>query len=367
MSALRTESVSQAIAPSLEFELPADLEAHEPPEARGLSRDGVRLLVGQAGLGMGPDGAGTTPDVIRHQRFADLPDLLEPGDVLVVNRSGTLPAAIDLPDGHRTVHFSTLAPDGSWLVELRRDAEPDASGQPGERIGLPGGAEVVLRERHVSGRLWHARVTVTDVPAYLAEFGRPIRYGYVAQRWPLDDYQTAFATVPGSAEMPSAGRPFTPELVTRLVARGVLVVPVTLHTGVASPEFHEPPYAEWFEVPEPTARVVNGALAAGGRVVAVGTTAVRALESAVAPDAAAANGGTPVVTATEGWTDLVITPHRGVSVVSGLLTGLHEPRASHLLMLEAIAGAELVHRCYAAALEEGYLWHEFGDLNLLLP
>jgi S-adenosylmethionine:tRNA ribosyltransferase-isomerase len=273
---------------------------------------------------------------------------------------------VDLPGGRETrlaVHFSTLAPDGSWLVELRRGDDPNPGGHAGDRLALPGGVDLLLRERHVSHRLWHAVLTVPDVRRYLATYGRPIRYGYVAEQWPLEAYQTAFAAVPGSAEMPSAGRPFTPEIVTRLVVRGVLVVPVTLHTGVASPEAHEPPYAEWFEVPEPTARVVNDASSRGARVVAVGTTVVRALESAVesAPEA-----GRGVIAPAQGWTDVVITPERGVRVVSGLLTGFHEPRASHLLMLEAIAGPDLVRRCYTAAIDEGYLWHEFGDVNLLI-
>jgi S-adenosylmethionine:tRNA ribosyltransferase-isomerase len=341
--------VRSAGIPSLDFTLPPALEAHEPPEARGLTRDGVRLLVGRS--------AGD----VSHHAFGELPDLLAPGDVLVVNRSGTLPAAVDLPDSDgtgRAVHFSTLAPDGAWLVELRRGDGPDPGGRTGDRVSLPGDAELVLRERHVSRRLWHAVLTVPDVPRYLATYGRPIRYGYVAEQWPLETYQTAFATVHGSAEMPSAGRPFTPEIVTRLVARGILVVPVTLHTGVASAEADEPPYAEWFEVPEVTAHVVSDATSRGARVVAVGTTVTRALESAPP--------GPGVIAAAEGWTDVVITPERGVRVVSGLLTGFHEPRASHLLMLEAIAGPDLVRRCYTEAIDEGYLWHEFGDVNLLI-
>ncbi|WP_349689402.1 S-adenosylmethionine:tRNA ribosyltransferase-isomerase [Actinopolymorpha sp. B11F2] len=347
--------VDRAGPPSIDFSLPAALEAHEPPEARGLTRDGVRLLVGRSPR----DGQGAGG--VSHHAFRELPDLLSPGDVLVVNRSGTLPAAVDLPDDsgtQRAVHFSTLAPDGSWLVELRRGADPDPGGQPGDRLALPGGVDLLLRDRHVSHRLWHAVLTVTDIPRYLAAYGRPIRYGYVAEQWPLEDYQTTFATIPGSAEMPSAGRPFTPEIVTRLVARGVLVVPVTLHTGVASAEAHEPPYAEWFEVPDVTARVVSDATDRGARVVAVGTTVVRALESAPP--------GSGTIAAAHGWTDVVVTPARGVRVVSGLLTGFHEPRASHLQMLEAIAGTELVRACYAAALDGGYLWHEFGDVNLLI-
>ena len=175
----------------------------------------------------------------------------------------------------------------------------------------------------------------------------------------ISAYQTVFATEPGSAEMPSAARPFTDRVVTRLVSAGVLVVPVLLHTGVASPEAHERPYPERFAVSATTARIVNQAKTAGNRVIAIGTTAVRALESATDLD------GT--VYAVDGWTEVIITPERGVRVVDGLLTGFHEPRASHLDMLAAIAPPALLDRCYAKAVEAGYLWHEFGDVNLLLP
>jgi S-adenosylmethionine:tRNA ribosyltransferase-isomerase len=180
----------------------------------------------------------------------------------------------------------------------------------------------------------------------------------VPAAWPLSAYQTAFALDPGSAEMPSAGRPFTPELVARLVAGGVLVAPVTLHTGVSSPERHEPPYPEAYRVPEATARAVEAARGWGGRVIAVGTTVVRALESVAAADGS--------MTAGEGWTGLVVTPERGVHAVDGLITGWHEPQASHLLMLEAIAGRELLDASYRAAIEAGYLWHEFGDSHLIV-
>ena len=209
-------------------------------------------------------------------------------------------------------------------------------------------------------RLWLARV---DGPgplgAALAAHGHPIRYGYVRNDWPLSDYQTVWATEPGSMEMPSAGRPFTPELITRLVAAGVLVAPLTLHTGVSSPERHEAPYPERYEVPEATARVVNAVRGWGGRVVAVGTTVVRALETAVDADGS--------VNAGAGWTGLVVTPERGVRAVDGLITGWHEPQASHLQLLEAVAGRDLLTRCYDEALAGGYLWHEFGDSHLILP
>lgn len=391
----------------LDFHLPKNLEAHEPPEARGQRRDGVRLLVGAAtaglvsgqvsggvsglasggvsgeasgganrgasGLASGQaNGAGSgeargePSGEVSHHRFTDLPDLLRPGDVLVVNTSGTLPAAVPIVERPLTAHFSTEQRDGRWLVELRGNAgkatKPYAGGAPGERLTLLGGGALTLRERYSRERLWIADVDTgryRSVSRLLAEQGRPIRYDYVRKPWPLSYYQTVFARVPGSAEMPSAARPFTAEVVTRLVAAGVLVVPIVLHTGVASPEAHERPYPEWFSVPEVTARVVNQAKRAGGRIIGVGTTAVRSIESATDEQG--------VVHERSGWTELIITPDRGVRVIDGLLTGFHEPKASHLDMLAAIAPADLLERCYAAAIEGGYLWHEFGDVNLLLP
>lgn len=331
----------------MDFPLPASLEASAPAEERGTGRDDVRLLVSRIGTG-----------VTGHHHFRQLPQLLTAGDVLVVNNSGTLPAAVDTAAGP-SVHFSTEQDDGGWVVELRAGDERYAGGAVGDVVELPGGARLTLRARYSPDRLWLAGVDVCDVHAYLAANGRPIRYGYVRQPRPLAAYQTVFATRPGSAEMPSAARPFTHELVTRLVSEGVLITPITLHTGVASPEAQEKPYPEWFEVPESTARVVTQARAAGNRVVAVGTTAVRALESVT--DAYGR------ITATSGWTDLVVTPERGVRAVDGLLTGLHEPRASHLLMLQAIAGPHVLRRTYTEALDRRYLWHEFGDVNLLLP
>lgn len=353
---------------TVDFTLPPSLEAHEPPEARDRTRDGVRLLVSRRATGE-----------VAHHEFRDLPTLLDPGDLLVVNTSSTLPAAVRLD--RISVHFSTPVPGGGdrlWLVELRRltgkSSSPYTGGCPGEWIPMPGGATLTLVGRHKGGseghggssahresdRLWEARLS-TDVVPYLRRHGTPIRYGYVRRDWPAAAYQTVFAhdRTTGSAEMPSAARPFTPELVTRLVSRGVLIAPITLHTGVASPEAHEPPYAERYEVPEPTAALVEHVRARGNRVIAVGTTAVRALETSVD-----ASGH---VRASKGWTEHIVTPERGVQAVGGLLTGLHEPRSSHLMMLTAIAGPDLLASTYEAALAERYLWHEFGDVNLLLP
>ncbi|GIE95525.1 S-adenosylmethionine:tRNA ribosyltransferase-isomerase [Paractinoplanes rishiriensis] len=333
-------------AATLDFELPAELAATEPAEASGRRRDDVRLLVSR----------GST---VSHHRFRELPRLLAAGDLLVVNNSATLPAALDAAP--LVVHVSTARPDGTWLVELRRPAAgstgPSSAGHPGMRLAVPGGT-LTLR-RPFTGRLWVADAEVPgSMVDYLTAHGRPIRYAYTERDWPLSTYQNAYATEPGSAEMPSAGRPLTGAVLAEAAGRGVLVAPVTLHTGVASPEVDEPPYPEWFAVPAPTAALIGHVRAAGGRVVAVGTTVVRALESA-------ARSGR--VTATSGWTDLVIGPEHRVRAVDGLLTGLHEPRASHLRMLTAVAGEDALRASYAEALRGRYRWHEFGDVHLILP
>jgi S-adenosylmethionine:tRNA ribosyltransferase-isomerase len=331
------------------FTLPAELEAHDPPEARGLPRDGVRMLVSRRSSGE-----------ISHHRFRDLPDLLLPGDLLVVNTTATLPAQVRARDG-LAVHFSSPRPDGSWLVELRQIEDkisvPNGRGYPGQRLSLPAGAVLTLEGR-ATARLWRARLDVAVVP-YLLKHGLPIRYSYVPRDWALPFYQTVFARDPGSAEMPSASRPFTPSVVTRLVAGGVLIAPLTLHAGVSSLEAGEDPYPEPYDVPPATARLVNHVRAHGGRIIAAGTTVVRALETVVLPCGQ--------VAASAGWTSHVVTPETGVRAVDGLLTGLHEPRSSHLRMLAAFAGPELLSRCYQAAIGSGYLWHEFGDVHLLLP
>jgi S-adenosylmethionine:tRNA ribosyltransferase-isomerase len=255
--------------------------------------------------------------------------------------------------------------EGLWLVEPRRPAVPASlpyrDELAGETLVLSGGGEVEILARYPdSQRLWVAAIHLPEpLLTYLSQHGRPIRYSHVPQDWPIAAYQTVYATEPGSAEMPSAGRPLTPELITALVARGIGVTPLVLHAGVSSLEDHELPPPEPFRVSAETAGRVNATRAAGGRVVAVGTTVVRALET-VADERGVAHPG-------QGWADTVITPERGVRIVDGLLTGWHEPRASHLLILEAIAGRAMLEDAYRAALERGYLWHEFGDLHLILP
>ena len=365
-----------ATQPSTHFASPEGHTATEPPELRGLRRDGVRLMV-------------ATPAGIRHTVFYRLGDQLSAGDVLVVNTSATVPGQLD---GNRdgsavVVHIANRLGDGTRVVELRtapHASAPVLDGRVGEQIDLPAGGVLELIAPYpelratttaadsardaraaqqiashsspngVGNRLWRGRLTMPQsLSNYLREHARPISYGYLNGSFPISAYQTIFALCPGSAEMPSAGRPFSAELVARLVARGVIFAPITLHTGLSSQDAGEAPQPEWFEVSETTAHLVNSSRARGGRVIAVGTTATRAIESAARPDG--------VVTAAWGWTDLVISPERPVRVVDGLITGWHNPDASHLLLVESVAGAELTQHAYDAAVAEHYLWHEFGD------
>jgi S-adenosylmethionine:tRNA ribosyltransferase-isomerase len=335
----------------LDFDLPTELEARSPVEPR----DDVRLLVAR-------------PSGLTHAAFGEIASFLVPGDLVVVNTSATLAASVS---GRRAdnrlvqVHFSTLLDDGTWVVEIRppgRATGPVTDVRPGERVVLADAVDLVVLEPHpaAQSRLWRSRISVDGgVPRFLARHGAPIRYAYLSGAFPLAAYQTVFAREPGSAEMPSAGRPFTTDLVTDLVVRGVAVAPVTLHTGVSSQDAGEPPLPERFVVSSATARQVNATRQAGGRVVAVGTTVTRALESA-------ADGGAQVH-ARSGWTDLVLGPDRPARVVDGLVTGWHASGASHLQLLQAVAGPDLVQAAYAEALRERYTWHEFGDSCLLLP
>jgi S-adenosylmethionine:tRNA ribosyltransferase-isomerase len=350
---------------------PEGAVATGPPEARGVPRDGVRMLVAT--------NRGLTHRLARH-----LPAVLRAGDVLVVNTSDTLPGALPgvTADGERVeVHLSTVDPEtevepgteypvalrsnrSRWILEVRTrgplGGDPSYADRAGTQIRLAGGGVVRIEHAHPADaarpRLWTAELrTPTPLLSWLCEHGDPIRYRYVSSPWRLSAYRTTYADTPGSAEMPSAGRPLTPRVFRRLRARGVEVASVVLHCGVSSLESGDPPYSEWYQVPRSTADTVATARREGRRVIAVGTTVVRALESA-------ADGGQ-----LSGWTDLVITPERGVSTVDGLLSGWHEPAASHLMMLEAVAGRPLLQASYEEAVRAGYRWHEFGDLHLILP
>ena len=336
------------------FERPLDLQATQPAEARGVPRDHARLMV-------------STERGHVHTRFTELAHYLRPGDLLVVNDSATLPAS--LPAHHAdlgafVVSMATHFGNGMWLIEPRW-----SSAQPGP---LPVTAGMMLTIADLPARLiapypglprlWFAQID-GDVRAAMERTGKPIRYGYVQESYPLTTYQTVFAAVPGSAEMPSAAYPFTRRVVDSLRANGVTIAPITLHTGVSSLEVetevveNHPLYPEPYFVSARTAKLVNQANHDRRRVIAVGTTVVRALESAW-------NGHE--VEPSRGFTRLYIHPKRGVNVVDGLITGLHDPVTSHLAMLYTIAGQEAIRESYAEAVREGYLWHEFGDSHLIL-
>lgn len=344
-------------APGVVFE--ASTFAPRPAEWRGLARDQTRLLVA------GPDG-------LVHTRFAHVADHLSAGDLVVANDSATVPGELDATLGTTAVvvHLGSELTDGTRVVEIR--TAPDAAravldASAGDELAVTGAdARLVLIDPWPSGRpesptgvgnrLWRARV-VGDLAAALRDGGRPIAYGYLDRRYPLSAYQSVFSTRPGSAEMASAARPFTPEVLERLWAKGVHLATVTLHCGLSSQEAGEAPGPEWFEVNAVAAAAINAARAAGRRVVAVGTTVTRALESSWSGEA---------VAATSGWTTRVVTPLDPPRVVDGLVTGWHDPQASHLLLVEAVAGRERAQLAYDAAAASGYLWHEFGDSALLL-
>jgi S-adenosylmethionine:tRNA ribosyltransferase-isomerase len=329
------------------------LEAEEPPEVRGADRADIALLVATRA-----DGG------LAHARFGELGRFLRPGDLLVVNTSATLPAALPARlDGEDVLlHLSTPAGAGNWVVELRT---ADLMPLPGPRMGavveLPGGGSAKLLARYLASRRLSVAWLALGEPIedYLRQHGHPIRYRHTPGKWPIDAYQTVFAIDPGSAEMPSAARPFTAELVAELTAHGVLFAPLTLHSGVSSLELEESPYPERYRVPGETARLVNAVHDWGGRVIALGTTVVRALET-VASAAGRVRAG-------EGVTNLVVTPERGLHAVDGLITGWHEPSSSHLRLLEAAAGPDLLSHSYAAAEACRYRFHEFGDSHLILP
>jgi S-adenosylmethionine:tRNA ribosyltransferase-isomerase len=343
------------------FVLPQELAATAPPERRGVPRDQVRLLVIDRWSGR-----------VEHTRFDQLGDHLRPGDLLVFNSSRTLPASLGGCTGPGgpclEVRLAEHLPDDSWLALLVcREGEPFACGlREGLVVSFGQGLTATVHERDAAiPRLWRLRFSRSgsELIDQLYRLGRPIRYEYVSQPWGLDYYQTVYAREPGSAEMPSAGRAFTWKLLFALQQRGIESAHILLHTGLSSylddelDALHPASEEEYFVGVE-AAEKVRRARAAGRRVIAVGTTVVRALESAVGPDGH--------VRAGHGYTRLHVTAGHRLRAVDGLLTGLHEPEASHLDLLTAFLPAERVRSAYEGAVRLGYLWHEFGDLNLIV-
>jgi S-adenosylmethionine:tRNA ribosyltransferase-isomerase len=332
---------------------PREQRASLPAELRGLRRDGARLCVVERAMGR-----------ITHTTVAHLGEHLAPGDLLVVNSSRTLPAALRVTrdDGQQVQLRAGALREGEWDA-LAVETDPphrNVELRVGELLRARSGLELRVHcERADAPLLWRMTVEFGDPMTTLLRDGEPIRYSYVPEPVALEHYQTVYAGTPGSVEIPSAGRHLTWELLGELRTAGIDVTDIVLHCGLSSfqdddVDRHKPLIEEWFAIRTETAERINRAR----RVIAVGTSVIRTLETAADAD------GT--VHAMSGWTPLVITPRTRLRVVDTLLTGLHEPPATHLDMLGALLDESLLERAYAEVRERGYLWHEFGDAMLIV-
>ena len=338
-----------------DYELPPELIAQAPlPE-----RDASRLLVLERATGS-----------VAHRAFADLPELLAPGDLLVVNRSRVIPARLlgrRASGGEAEVLLVRDRGEGRWEALVR----PGRHLRPGQRVTVDDDLSVVIesealaddgrrqvrllsKRRDVEGAL--ERAGRTPLPPYIRRPDEP------ADR---ERYQTVYAREQGSVAAPTAGLHFTAALLERLEARGIARAEVVLHVGpgtfqpvkVARVEDHRVA-PEAYVVPAETAAAVERTRTAARRVVAVGTTTVRALESAARPDGTLATG--------EGETGLVIVPGHRFQAVDALVTNFHLPRSSLLLLVAAFAGREMVLRAYAEAVRERYRFYSYGDAMLIV-
>ena len=313
----------------------------------------------------------------RDLRVGELPALLDPTDLVVVNDSATLPASLrgKLGDAAIELRLAGRRADGAWNAVLfgagdwrtrTEDRPAPPAPRRGDRLAL--GLELSARVESVaalSPRLVTVRFEQSEDAFWSALYrhGRPIQYAYTAGPLELWHTQTPYAARPWSVEAPSAGRPLEPSLLAALARRGVAVAALTHAAGLSSTGDaaldRALPLPERSHVPVATVNAIEAARARRGRVVAVGTTVVRALEGC-----AYAHGGRLV--AGEGVTDLRIGAGFAPAVVSGIFTGMHEPEASHFSLLEAFAPRALLADAHAHAEEVGYLAHEFGDSMLIL-
>jgi len=335
-----------------DYELPESAIAQAPVEPR----DASRLLVLHRGRG-----------TLEHRTFRDLPEYLRPGDVLVINDSRVIPARLfgEKEGTGGSVELLLLERRGldTWEALVR----PGRRVRPGARLVFGGGllrAEV-KDVTPAGGRIvsFFYEGVFEDLLRRLGEMPLP---PYIKER--LDDperYQTVYAREEGSKAAPTAGLHFTPELLETIRSQGIVIAPLTLHVALGTfrpvstetVEAHTM-HAEFYRLPEATADAVNRARARGGRVVAVGTTAVRTLESAAGEDGR--------VRAGEGWTDIFIYPGYRFRVVDALVTNFHLPRSTLLMLVCAFAGRERVLSAYKTAVEAGYRFYSFGDAMLIL-
>ncbi len=345
------------MAAPIDFILPETLNASYPPERRGLRRDHVRLMISDRRTGKSI-----------HTHFFRLPDYLLPGDVIVLNVSRTVPAVLKaswmreekLLARSVEIRLAARHDEGSWEALVLGEGV-----KAGDLFHFSPSLSAVVTAVRARYPLVRLRFSLEGAELFeqIYHLGEPVRYEYIHQPWNLDYYQTVYASVPGSVEIPSAGRAFSWELLLELRKKGVQTACLTLHTGLSylmddryrlEPEKN----CEFYSIPEQTARVINQAKKSGGRIIAVGTTVVRALESAALSD------GTCM--AQMGRTCLRIDEKTPLKVTDGLITGFHEPEASHLDLLSAFVKPPILAGMYEEAIREGYLWHEFGDIHLIL-
>jgi S-adenosylmethionine:tRNA ribosyltransferase-isomerase len=351
--------------PWFDYDLPPELVAQEPLR----HRSDARLMIVDRGR-----------QLIDHAHVRDLPEILRATDRLVLNDTRVVPAqlrGLRLETGGRWqgLYLGEL-PDGSWKLVCKtrgklREPEPitllDRDGRPAAKLWLV--------ERLDDGQ-WRARL---DEPhntlELLARIGRVplppyIRGGNMVDG-DVERYQTVYARRQGAVAAPTAGLHFTPDLLRQISQRGVGVSAITLHVGMGTfrpiavddPAEH-PMHAEWAELPEAAASEICQARAAGGRIVAVGTTVARTLETVAAQQAAA--GAQAVVAPWSGETSLFIRPPYQFRAVDALLTNFHFPRTTLLLLVQALGGSELVRRAYQAAVAEQYRFYSYGDAMLIL-
>lgn len=325
------------------FSLPAELNASSPPEERGFRRDHVKLMVIDKDTG-----------AIAHDLFYRLGDYLRKGDLLLLNNSRTIPAVLRSLCG-KEMRLARSAMNGHWDVLIIGDGI-----KRGTELHFPNQLMAKVLGKVAGTALWTVCFNQENEPFFdtLYRYGEPIRYEYIHSPWELESYQTVYASVPGSAEMPSAGRAFSWELLFDLQKKGVTLGFLQLHTGLSDYLNDDPvkpgENPEYYHIPKKTLQMIDETKKAGGRIIAVGTTVVRAIETAI------------LTGESEGITTLYINEHTKLQAVDGLLTGFHEAEASHLDLLFSIIDSPKLISAYENAIKKKYLWHEFGDMNLII-
>lgn len=350
--------------PWIDYDLPQELVAQEPLR----NRVDARLMV-----------VDRAEDRIHHAHIRDLPELLRKGDRVVLNDTKVIPAQLRgermLTGGRWQGLFLGLLPDGDWLLvsKTRGTVKPPEPITLHDREGRPA-AKLWLVDRLNDGQ-WRARLDEPEEILQLLErIGRVPLPPYIRGGHMVDDdverYQTVFARDPGAVAAPTAGLHFTPQLLRSIAHGGVEFSAVTLHVGLgtfrpieaADPADH-PMHAERADLSEAAAREINETRAAGGRIVAVGTTVVRVLETAAALQAGAS--GQSLLSRYSGDTRLFIRPPYQFLATDALLTNFHFPRTTLLLLVQAFGGAELIRRAYDAAIAEQYRFYSYGDAMLI--